>query len=70
MFKWLWNPVTAWQLSTYVTLGQMAVARELWPGFYEGTMNFIAFFTKPVAMLTLQGWEVSKELVLALWNTS
>lgn len=74
MFKWLWNPASAWavswNVSSWVTIFQLAAVRELFPGFYEGTMNFIAPVAKPAAMFLVSAWGVSKEVIVTFWNTS
>ena len=32
--------LTAWHLSSVVTVLQLAVVKVTWPGFYEGVMNY------------------------------
>lgn len=38
--KWIWNPVTAWNVSSWVTIFQMAWFREVFPEPYNWFMDF------------------------------
>lgn len=39
--KWIWNPITAWQASSYMTIFQMAWFNSLFPDTYEWFMTLM-----------------------------
>lgn len=65
--KWIWNPLTAWQLSSYVTIFQMAWFRELFPATYNWIMDLAAPLVRGVNDYAVAAWDVVVEV---FWNTS
>ena len=65
MLKLLWNPVTAWNISSWVTIAQMAWFREVAPNAYDWVMDLAG---PPVSFLwgqVVAGFEVAT----GLWPT-
>jgi len=64
--KWIWNPLTAWQVSSYVTIFQMAWFREFFPGTYNWLMDLFV----PVVQVTKEYGAAALDVIVEVINTS
>lgn len=69
MKKWL--PVTAWVVSDWVTLLQLGWLKSVFPGVYNGIMDFVSPISMKLHTVCIASWAVVKEVaVSAFANTS
>lgn len=63
MKSWFWNPITAWQASSYVTIFQMAWLKTLVPDTYEWVMACAEPCVRVVNGYASAAWDVLVEVI-------